>query len=211
MACYEIDSFILKFKTLLLAGKNANLEIKSDAGKVVMNLSVEVDVSPNPHLHHHHRHVGPARQRRRARREAERAAADNAATDDAAAEIINSEEESLDNKDNLKSAEKAAETSSIDEDTDYEIYSFHYLDKSKKSEAQDAINFIEKDLQENFKKNEVTESDQIFKIEETKIAGEGFEVKFKVKKSAIMKWLHCYRGIKLFEGNIHFHLQQIHG
>ena len=71
MALPEIDSFVLKFKNLLLAGINANLTIKSQAGKAVLTLTAEVDVSrPHP------RHVGAARLRRRERRAAERGATD---------------------------------------------------------------------------------------------------------------------------------------
>ena len=71
----EIYSFILKFKNLLLSGRNATLVIKSDAGKAVVNLNVELgDVSPPPSLHQHLRgpRNGPARQQRRLRRAAAR-------------------------------------------------------------------------------------------------------------------------------------------
>ena len=50
MAFPEIDSFILKYKNLLLAGIDANLTITSNGGKAVLTLAVEVDVSrPQPH------------------------------------------------------------------------------------------------------------------------------------------------------------------
>ena len=42
----EIDSFICKFKILLLAGKKAHLDIQSENGKAVVNLTAEVDVHP---------------------------------------------------------------------------------------------------------------------------------------------------------------------
>ena len=74
LGCNEIDSFILKYKNLLLAGIDANLTITSYGGKAVLTLAVEVDVS-HPQPHHHLRHVGAARLRRRERRAAERAAA----------------------------------------------------------------------------------------------------------------------------------------
>ena len=67
MALLEIDSFVLKFKNLLLAGVNANLTINSQAGKAILTLTAEVDVPPL-----HPRHVGAARLRRRERRAAER-------------------------------------------------------------------------------------------------------------------------------------------
>ena len=66
MAIPEIDSFVLKFKNLLLAGINANLTINSKAGKAFLPLAAEVDVRvPHPH------HAGAARLRRRERRAAE--------------------------------------------------------------------------------------------------------------------------------------------
>ena len=43
MARAEIDSFIVKFKSLLLSGRNTTLEIKSNAGKAEVNLRVELD------------------------------------------------------------------------------------------------------------------------------------------------------------------------
>ena len=73
MAFPEIDSFVLKYKNLLLAGIDANLTIISQAGKAVLTLTAEVDVS-----HPHPRHVGVARVRRHERRAAERAAAGDA-------------------------------------------------------------------------------------------------------------------------------------
>ena len=74
MAKWEIDSFILKFKNLLLSGRNATLVLKSNAGKAEINLNVELgDVLPQ----HGHGldHNGSSRQRRKLRRAAEREAA----------------------------------------------------------------------------------------------------------------------------------------
>ena len=73
MAYPKIDSFILKFKNLLLAGIDTNLTITSNGGKAVLTLAVEVDVS-YPQPHHHLRHVCAARLRRCERRAAKRAA-----------------------------------------------------------------------------------------------------------------------------------------
>ena len=66
MAKAEIDSFILKFKNLLLSGRNATLVIKSNAGKAEVSLNVELGlVPPPPALHQYHRsRDGPSRQRR---------------------------------------------------------------------------------------------------------------------------------------------------
>ena len=67
MAKAEIDSFILKFKNLLLSGRNAMFVIKSNAGKAEVSLNVELGLVPPPPAHHQdHRSLdGPSRQRRR--------------------------------------------------------------------------------------------------------------------------------------------------
>ena len=78
MARTEIDSFIGKFKSLLISGRNATLEIKSNAGKSEVTLHVELgDVSYPPARHNQHPWPGnePSRQQRRIRRAAEREAA----------------------------------------------------------------------------------------------------------------------------------------
>ena len=52
MARAEIDSFILKFKRLLLSGRDATLVIKSNAGKAEVSLNVVLgDVPPPPDQH----------------------------------------------------------------------------------------------------------------------------------------------------------------
>ena len=66
LAMSEIDSFIWKFNKLFHSGMDANLEIKSKAGKAVVTLTAEVDVHP-PHPHDHVMSWnGPSVQRRRA-------------------------------------------------------------------------------------------------------------------------------------------------
>ena len=62
-AIEEIDSFFFKFKHLLISGKNANLTMKSETGKVYVNLALEVDVHPLTGARN-----GPSRDRRRERR-----------------------------------------------------------------------------------------------------------------------------------------------
>ena len=48
----EIDSFILKFKNLLLSGRNATLVLKSNAGNAEVSLNVDIgQVPPPPALH----------------------------------------------------------------------------------------------------------------------------------------------------------------
>ena len=71
MACNEIESFVLKFKNLLLAGKNACLTMKSKDGKAFATLQLQLgDPPPTPPLaspHHHPRRQGPSRLKRIAR------------------------------------------------------------------------------------------------------------------------------------------------
>ena len=79
----EVDNFVRKFKNLLLAGKHANLTIKSQTGKVLVTLTVEeelLDVVPVKSRN------GPSRQRRRARRAAVQAAGESVVADNAADE-----------------------------------------------------------------------------------------------------------------------------
>ena len=75
MAKAEIDSFILKFKNLLLSGRNATLVLKSNAGNADVSLNVDLgQVPPQPTQHvHHQSRDGPSRQRRRLRRAQARA------------------------------------------------------------------------------------------------------------------------------------------
>ena len=79
----ELESFIMKFKGLLYSGKNANLNIKSEGGKVLISLSVEEEVKQHP------ARDGPARRRRRERRAAARA--EDAAAVTAAEEVSKNE------------------------------------------------------------------------------------------------------------------------
>ena len=72
MAQLEIDSFIVKFKGLLLSGRNATLEIKAVAGKAEVNLRVEIDDVSQIPSKQGWPCSGPSRQRRRLRRAAER-------------------------------------------------------------------------------------------------------------------------------------------
>ena len=75
----EIDSFFIKFKTLTLAGTNASLTIKAEAGKATVTLSAEVDVTSFQPSFHHVR-GGLARQRRHERRDAARGSVEEAVT-----------------------------------------------------------------------------------------------------------------------------------
>ena len=74
MAREEIDSFILKFKSLLLSGRNASLVMKCDAGKAEVCLNVHLGHVPPPPVQVRQQRScnGPSRQRRRLRRAAAR-------------------------------------------------------------------------------------------------------------------------------------------
>ena len=75
MAMTEIDSFIFKFKHLWKSGRSASLSIRSDAGKAQVTLHVDLDDAQLLPVQHPVRsRNGPARQRRRTRRAAEREA-----------------------------------------------------------------------------------------------------------------------------------------
>ena len=105
MAMSEIDSFFWKFKKLLHSGKNAQLEIKSEAGKAVVKLTAEVDAFPPDHARFRN---GPARQRRREKRAANRADAEKAAEPEL---VVNAtEEEASVQHSNTGSAEEAPAT-----------------------------------------------------------------------------------------------------
>ena len=116
----EIESFIFKFRNLLYSGKDARLEIKSESGKVTMNLTVEVEIPAK--LPSQSRN-GPARQRRREQRATARAAAaaeNEAAQTEARTEQVEVVEETIDVLEDAAEAKdlKAAKVSEpIDEIT----------------------------------------------------------------------------------------------
>ena len=69
----ELDSFFVKFKNLLHAEKDATLTLKSDAGRAFVTLSVDLGhVLSEPGLQQLRPRNGPARQRRREKRAADR-------------------------------------------------------------------------------------------------------------------------------------------
>ena len=76
MAANELDSFVVKFKNLWRNGQEATLKVKSKDGEAWIELQVglghPLDLPP-PHLQAHQRvQTGTSRDRRRARRAAER-------------------------------------------------------------------------------------------------------------------------------------------
>ena len=77
----EVDSFITKFKSLCKAGRNANLNIEVNAGKAQVTLCVlDLEVLQGP-LPPKRSRNGPAQQRRRERRAANRKLAEEASVE----------------------------------------------------------------------------------------------------------------------------------
>ena len=90
MVQWELDSFYFKFKNLLRAEKDATLTFKSEAGRASVSLSLDLghvlrgqdQLPPGGHRN------GPARQRRREKRAADRAAENVDAKDKESAEKV---------------------------------------------------------------------------------------------------------------------------
>jgi hypothetical protein len=73
MNSIELDSFVQKFKQLWHLGVNAHLDAHTHAGQAWVSLHVQLGQAPGPLQHPPHRQqVSPSRQRRKARRAAER-------------------------------------------------------------------------------------------------------------------------------------------
>ena len=73
MSDLELDSFYVKFKNLVYSGKDANLTIKSEAGKVSVIPWSCSRKTWSGHLSPQRSRNGPSRQRRREKRAADRA------------------------------------------------------------------------------------------------------------------------------------------
>ena len=111
MVQWELDSFYVKFKNLLHAEKDATLTLKSEAGRASISLSLDLG-----HVHSEHGQLpssrnrnGPARQRRREKREAvrsEKLSAEKVELEDEASTEKVEDEPSTQNS----NAEKATET-----------------------------------------------------------------------------------------------------
>jgi hypothetical protein len=87
----ELDSFVQKFKNLCHSGRNPNLIMKSEAGKVSVSLQVDLHLPSFQQVPSRSRRNGPSTQRRRERRAAER----KADTEEAAADIAPEEADLL--------------------------------------------------------------------------------------------------------------------
>ena len=66
MASAELDSFVAKFKSLLLAGKKAKLTVNANAGQAIVTL--EVNLSSESDATFHRKHRPPSYYRRQEKR-----------------------------------------------------------------------------------------------------------------------------------------------
>ena len=212
----EIDSFIGKFKHLWYSG---SLLINSEAGKAKVTLSVELGDAPHPPAHSQQRsRNGPARQRRRVRREV---APDNDQAEEAEKAVKSDAEKAIDDQtnknENLNAGKGNVEANmnvldevccddiyskkatAMNENSDCDIYHFEFVDFTRESEAQDVINFFEEKIKNNFETFKVDKSDQIFKIDKIVTKRLGFDVEIKVKKDNVrveesMKHIESFSG-----------------
>ena len=93
------------------------------------------------------------------------------------------------NDDSDTIADKAPSTNEmeVNDDSDCDVYIFTYWDNFKASKAQDALDYLEKTLKQNFKNLKVKDSDQIYKVDKIEHLEENeIEVKIKLKKN---NWL----------------------
>jgi hypothetical protein len=75
----------------------------------------------------------------------------------------------------------------VSDDSDCDLYIFTYWDNFKASKAQDALDYFEKTLKENFKNLKVKDSERIYKVDKIEHLEENeIEVKIKLKKN---NWL----------------------
>ena len=90
------------------------------------------------------------------------------------------------NDDSNTIAEKAHSTNEmeVNDDSDCDVYIFTYWDNFKASKAQDALDYLEKTLKQNFKNFKVKDSDQIYKVDKIEHLDENeIEVKIKLRKN----------------------------
>ena len=87
----DVSSFVTKFYNLWHAGKSARLSLECDAGQASVNLNLHLGLHPHPEEPYHgSRRAGPSRLRRSARRAQARATAAEEAAD-----VAQSQHESL--------------------------------------------------------------------------------------------------------------------
>ena len=186
MTVSELDTFYFKFKNLLLAGKNATLTLKSEAGRSHVNLDVDLGhllaraVPQQPHQVRN----GPARMRRRERRAEARLNAGAAEATKSAEEVakcteiiekINEDEqhsiaeEATDEviekvTDELCSDREYGDPSKVDNNVTFEIECF---DPGNKCVIQDVYNHMGESLEQMFRVFKVNAEDQHYQLEET--------------------------------------------
>ena len=206
----EIDNFIVKFKNLLNAGRNATLTIQTEAGKAEVNLYVYLgDVHLPPDQQHYHSQVyrnGPARQRRRnrraeARREtslAEEAAVEKSAVDEESADVTENGEPLNVPKENCTTEEVCDE---LCPDEDYEEVEkltnensdiFRVIVSDPTSNDEDLLDQLKERISLSMEIEKVKKKDKYFEIVKHVQLETEFKVFFKVKYkrevlNAIMK------------------------
>lgn len=236
----ELDTFVLKFKQLWNSGQTAHINLDTHAGNAWVSLHLQLGFAPGPLLPQPHQAKKIANQSRQRRRERRAAAARQAAAEKAAQEIVQNKTKDSESEMEMDSPvngdvvidgteifyveqHRDAKDETLDMsangdilencDEDSVIYQIEvFKDRSKESiEAQDAVNFVEESLKKSYEKNEVVASDQVYKFLDVKKANEGFIVKFKIKKSPVMRWFDLCFDFTLIEGTIFYQVQKLQG
>ena len=178
MSISELDSFILKFKSLWYSGIDAHLDVETHAGQAWVGLRVGLGHQPGP-LHHkvqpHKKQASPSRQRRRARRvEARQAAADKAGANITENVVEQTEAEEANP---ASDAEETVEemVDKTEESNDFCANNDHFnLDDEnsltfrfivKDSQLSKSQGSFESEVTKEFQKAKLKECDQIFKIQ----------------------------------------------
>ena len=105
-------------------------------------------------------------------------------TSNAADEEITAEK--ADKELEVEEADDASEqdNSNTKMESDCDIYIFRYWDNFNTSKTQEALDYIEKNIKQNFKKNKVKDSDQIYKVHKSEnLEDNEIKVKVKLKKN----------------------------
>ena len=157
-----------------------------------------------------HRVPSPARLRRRERRQEARrqlAAEEAAQSTEKVLEVAKETSMKEADADEKVKAENEAKSQLISDgtrtaDSDGDIYDYKIFNETKKMEAQEVLDIIEKRIQNNFLRYQVEKRDQVYKIVEIEHfekgiddETEGFQVKIKVKKDAL-RLEHAMRNIQ---------------
>ena len=186
-------------------GKDAWFQVCSNAGKATIKLELELGDVLLPSVAH--RVPSPARlcrceRRQEARRQlaAEEAAQSTEKVLEVAKETSMKEADADEKVNEAKSQLISDGTRTADSDGD--IYDYKIFNETKKMEAQEVLDIIEKRIQNNFLRYQVEKRDQVYKIGEIELFEkgidddtEGFQVKIKVKKDAL-RLEHAMRNIQ---------------